>query len=62
MLGLVQRAAVKLDDDVDDELAVGEGVETCMAARMLGILRPGRSARSAISCIFRSLPASAGCA
>jgi putative DNA primase/helicase len=37
MLGLVQRAAIKLDDAVDDELAVGEGTETCIAARMLGI-------------------------
>jgi putative DNA primase/helicase len=37
MLGPVHRAAVKLDDDVDDELAIGEGVETCVAARMLGI-------------------------
>ena len=37
MLGLVQRAAVKLDDHVGDELAIGEGIETCLAARMLGI-------------------------
>jgi putative DNA primase/helicase len=37
MLGVVHRTAIKLDDDVDDELAIGEGVETCMAARMLGI-------------------------
>jgi hypothetical protein len=37
MLGVVHRAAVKLDDDVNDELAIGEGVETCMAARLLGI-------------------------
>ena len=37
MLGLVPRAAVKLDDHVGDELAIGEGVETCLAARMLGI-------------------------
>ena len=37
MLGLVHRTAVKLDDDVHDELAIGEGVETCMAARLLGI-------------------------
>ena len=37
MLGLVQRAAIKLDNHIDDELAVGEGVETCLAARMLGI-------------------------
>ena len=37
MLGLVQRAAMKLDDHVGDELAIGEGIETCLAARMLGI-------------------------
>jgi hypothetical protein len=37
MLGIVHRAAVKLDDDVSDELAIGEGVETCLAARLLGI-------------------------
>ena len=37
MLGLVHRSAIKLDEDVGDELAIGEGVETCIAARMLGI-------------------------
>jgi hypothetical protein len=37
MLGVVHRAAVKLDDWVMDELAIGEGLETCMAARLLGI-------------------------
>jgi putative DNA primase/helicase len=37
MLGLVQRASIKLDDPVGDEVAIGEGVETCLAARMLGI-------------------------
>jgi len=37
MLGVVHRAAVKLDGDVGDALAIGEGVETCMAARVLGI-------------------------
>jgi hypothetical protein len=37
MLGLVGRSAVKLDADVGDELAIGEGVETCMAARQLDI-------------------------
>jgi hypothetical protein len=37
MLGIVHRAAIQLDDDVGDELAIGEGIETCMAARMLGI-------------------------
>jgi putative DNA primase/helicase len=33
----VHRAAIQLDDDVGDELAIGEGVETCLAARILGI-------------------------
>jgi putative DNA primase/helicase len=37
MLGIVHRTAVMLDDDIGDELAIGEGIETCMAARMLGI-------------------------
>jgi hypothetical protein len=37
MLGVVHRAAVQLDDAVFDEVAIGEGVETCIAARMLGI-------------------------
>jgi putative DNA primase/helicase len=36
MLGVVQRAAVMLDP-IGPELAIGEGVETCMAARQLGI-------------------------
>jgi len=36
MLGVVHRAAVMLDP-IGDELAIGEGVETCMAARQLGI-------------------------
>jgi hypothetical protein len=35
MLGVVHRAAVKLDP-VGDMLHVGEGVETCLAARILG--------------------------
>jgi putative DNA primase/helicase len=35
MLGLVHRAAVKLDP-AGTTLAIGEGVETCMAARQLG--------------------------
>jgi hypothetical protein len=40
MLGVVNRAAVKLDPSTTTgELAIGEGVETCMAARQLG-LRP----------------------
>lgn len=36
MLGVVHRAAVKLDP-AGGELAIGEGVETCMATRQLGI-------------------------
>jgi putative DNA primase/helicase len=36
MLGVVHRAAVKLDP-LGPEIAIGEGVETCMAARQLGI-------------------------
>ncbi len=41
MLGVAGGAAVKLDDDADvtTGLAIGEGVETCMAARRIG-LRP----------------------
>jgi hypothetical protein len=37
MFGPVGRAAVKLDSEVGDTLAIGEGIETCMAARVLGI-------------------------
>jgi putative DNA primase/helicase len=36
MLGPVQRSAVMLDP-IGAELAIGEGIETCMAARQLGI-------------------------
>jgi putative DNA primase/helicase len=36
MLGVVHRAAVMLDP-IGRELAIGEGIETCMAARQLGI-------------------------
>src|SRR5262249_19022628 len=36
MLGVVHRAAVKLDP-LANELVIGEGVETCMAARQLGL-------------------------
>jgi hypothetical protein len=36
MLGLVHRAAIMLDP-IGRELAIGEGVETCMAARQLSI-------------------------
>jgi putative DNA primase/helicase len=35
MLGIVHRAAVKLDP-IGDLLAIGEGLETCMASRELG--------------------------
>jgi hypothetical protein len=35
MLGVVHRAAVKLDTDVGDALVIGEGIETCMAAHQL---------------------------
>jgi hypothetical protein len=37
MFGAVRRSAVKLDGDVGDELAIGEGVETCIAARQLDL-------------------------
>ena len=43
MLGVVQRAAVKLDP-LGNEIAIGEGVETCMAARQLGY-RPSMGTR-----------------
>jgi putative DNA primase/helicase len=36
MLGIVHRAAIKIDTLDGDTLAIGEGVETCMAARELG--------------------------
>ena len=36
MLGSARRIAVKFDP-IGNELAIGEGVETCMAARQLGI-------------------------
>jgi len=36
MLGVIHRAAVMLDP-IGPELAIGEGVETCMAARQFGI-------------------------
>jgi Toprim domain len=39
MLGVVHRAAVKLDP-LGPEIAIGEGVETCLAARQLGIKPP----------------------
>jgi putative DNA primase/helicase len=39
MLGIVHRAAVKLDNLSGGTLVIGEGVETCSAARQMG-LRP----------------------
>src|SRR5262249_3973006 len=36
MLGVVHRAAVMLDP-IGAELVIGEGIETCMAARQLGV-------------------------
>jgi putative DNA primase/helicase len=36
MVGIVHRAAVKLDALGGDTLAISEGIETCMAARQLG--------------------------
>jgi putative DNA primase/helicase len=36
MLGIVHRAAIMLDP-IGPDLAIGEGIETCMAARQLGI-------------------------
>jgi putative DNA primase/helicase len=38
MLGVVHRAAIKLDAPTGDKLAIGEGVETAMAARQLGFM------------------------
>jgi putative DNA primase/helicase len=37
MLGVVRRAVIKLDREVASELAIGEGIETCLSARLLGI-------------------------
>lgn len=36
MLGIVHRTAIKLDAIEGDTLVIGEGVETCLAARQLG--------------------------
>jgi hypothetical protein len=36
MLGVTAGAAIKLDAIVDDKLAIGEGIETALAARELG--------------------------
>ena len=37
MLGIVRRTAIKLDAINSDTLVIGEGIETCMAARQLGL-------------------------
>jgi Toprim domain/CHC2 zinc finger len=37
MLGRVGGCAVKIDDDVEQGLVIGEGIETCLAARMRGL-------------------------
>jgi putative DNA primase/helicase len=37
MLGIVSRAAIKLDPLSGDTLVIGEGAESCMAARQLGL-------------------------
>jgi hypothetical protein len=37
MLGRVGGCAVKIDDDVEQGLVIGEGVETCLAARKIGL-------------------------
>jgi putative DNA primase/helicase len=58
MLGVAHRVAVKLDAVIGDELAIGEGIETCMAARQMAACRPcGRLVVSARSASFRSSPA-----
>jgi Toprim domain len=48
MLGVVHRAAVMLDP-IGPKLAIGEGIETCMAARKLGV-RPAWALGS-VGCI-----------
>jgi putative DNA primase/helicase len=37
MLGIVRRAAVQLGASIEGKLAIGEGVETCLAAMQFGI-------------------------
>src|SRR5262249_48236033 len=37
MFGILHRAAVKLTPIINGTIAIGEGIETCMAARQLGI-------------------------
>ena len=57
MLGIVRRAAIKFDEiGPAGELVVGEGIETCMAARQLGLARRGRSAASASMAMPRMRP------
>jgi hypothetical protein len=60
MLGIVHRAAVKLDQ-ASDPLHVGEGIETMMAARQLG-LAPAWALGSAGMVAHPRSPASATCA
>jgi hypothetical protein len=48
MLGIVHRAAIMLDP-ISNKLAIGEGIETCMAARKLGV-RPAWALGS-VGCI-----------
>jgi putative DNA primase/helicase len=40
MLGMVRRTAVKIDAAAGRELLIGEGIESCMAARQLGCRVP----------------------
>jgi putative DNA primase/helicase len=37
MLGVAKNAAIKLDRSAQSSLAIGEGIETCLAARQLGL-------------------------
>jgi hypothetical protein len=57
MLGRVGGCAVKIDDDVEQGLVIGEGIETCLAARMRG-LKPCWALGSAGA--IRSFPLLAG--
>jgi hypothetical protein len=45
-LALSVGAAIKLDNEVGDTLAIGEGIETCMAARQL--MATGKLAHAAV--------------
>ena len=53
MLGIVHRAAIKLDP-IDEQLAIGEGIETCMASREFGYGQRGRSVAPGAFRSFRS--------